>query len=429
MSKRIDVLVEVANATQHVGELHTTVNRGIERAILTLSSEWRRNPLSAAFRPQFDITGVRTNPLGAVSDSAPDRWGRELMKLAERRAAKAEDRPQRTLHESDFLLGVDDYSRIGSLRFRDASGSEYLAPGSSTSIPPFLSLGKLLAASQKVFDEDPEGNYLRYLLKPGTSVGGARPKAVVRKPGGGLLIAKFPKVSEDLIDVPAWEQVALNLSRASGARTAASEVRLVAGRRVILLERFDRNGEERIPYLSAMSMMGAADGETRSYLEIGDLIRQHGNPEDQVELLRRMVNSVLMSNTDDHMRNHGFLFANGTWHLSPAFDMNPVPAASGERFLASALTVEDTEATLENCLQAADYLGVRRDTTQGIISRSATAISGWVTEATKLGIPPSQIDAMETAFEHKEMVRARKNATTLSLQGQVTHLLPGQDSN
>lgn len=407
MSREIEVLLQLGGSDHLVGRLYTTLNRGIERATLTLDRSWLTGPHAAAFTRQFDIAQIGSNPLGALSDSAPDRWGRELMKLAERREAKKAERAPRTLYESDFLLGVDDASRIGALRFRDpAKPGEYLSPGGPNSIPPFLSLPKLLQASQSVFDEDPDGAYLKYLLRPGASVGGARPKAVVRGTDGALLIAKFPKPDSDHINIPAWEQVALNLYRMTGANTAVSQLRGVANRQVILLERFDRDGQERIPYLSAMSMLGAADGETRSYLEMVDIIRQTGAPKDITELFRRMVNNVLLSNRDDHMRNHGFLYRNGTWELSPAFDINPVPAVEGGRYLSTALTIEDTEATIENCIEAADYIGLKRPAVNDIIERSAKAISQWRAEAQKLNITPSQIDAMASAFEHREMENA-----------------------
>ena len=224
-------------------------------------------------------------------------------------------------------------------------------------IPPLLELPRLLSAAERVVAEEDTDEDLRLLFAPGSSLGGARPKASVRLRDGSLAIAKFPR-RDDEINTVLWESVALTLATNTGIAVPAARLEDVAGRPVLLLTRFDRNGARRIPFLSAMSMLGARDNETRSYLELVDALRQHGAApkEDMEALWRRMVFNVLISNTDDHLRNHAFLYEgpNG-WRLSPAYDLNPVPTDIKPRMLATAITEDDNTASVDLAFDVAGY--------------------------------------------------------------------------
>src|SRR5208283_1374008 len=242
-----------------------------------------------------------------------------------RRSAENQGRASRSLMEIDFLLGVDDAVRLGTLRFKETGSEEFLACGPHR-IPPLVFLPRLLSASDHVLAEKDSDEDLRLLLAPGSSLGGARPKAAVTDSDGRLLIAKFPH-AEDEYSVERWSFLALNLARKAGINIPPCSIASVDDRSVLLVERFDRQGARRIPFLSAMSMLGAADGETHSYLEMVDALRRYGAApkEDQRELWRRVLFSVLISNVDDHLRNHGFLYDSEQrgWRLSPAYDINP----------------------------------------------------------------------------------------------------------
>jgi serine/threonine-protein kinase HipA len=263
-----------------------------------------------------------------------------------------------------------------------------------------------------VLDDEETDDDLQLLLAPGSSLGGARPKASVRDQDGDLLIAKFPK-KDDEISVPRWEALALTLARRVGISVEHWRLETVAGRDVLLVRRFDRAklaGAHRIPFLSAMSMIGAADGETHSYLEIADALRQHGasTRADLVQLWRRIVFNVLISNTDDHLRNHGFLYA-GTdgWRLSPAYDMNPVPVDVKARVLTTAIGYdEDTQASLDIALGVAGDFGIAINDARKIAGDVGRVVRDWREIAKELGLRSGEIERMATAFEHRELALA-----------------------
>jgi len=267
---------------------------------------------------------------GAIGNSAPDRWGRVLMRRAERRRAEREGRTPRTVREIDCLLLVDDETRQSALRFSEKEGGPFPAELGAAKIPPLIELPKLLSAAEHVVaDQDSDGD-LKLLLAPGSSLGGARPKASVRDRNGHLAIAKFPNKGDE-VNTVTWEAVALTLAEKAGIPVPEWRLESVGGKPVLLLRRFDREANTRVPFLSAMSMLDARDNEVRSYLEFVDALRQHGDApkEDMKALWRRIVFSILISNTDDHLRNHGFLWTGPTgWRLSPAYDLNPVPPIS-----------------------------------------------------------------------------------------------------
>lgn len=341
---------------------------------------------------------------GAIGDSAPDRWGRMLLQRRERLRARAEGRARRQFLEIDYLLGHADLTRQGALRFRAQPDGPFLAEDAQ--IPPLVELGRLLQAAERVLQDDETDEDLRLLLELGASLQGSRPKASVLGRGGELMIAKFNK-PDDTYDVGRWEAVAMSLAQSAGVRTAAWVVEEIQDRTVFLVTRFDRTGTIRTPFISAMSMLEAGDGERRSYLEIADAIRRHSAAasDDLRELWRRMVLTVLVSNVDDHLRNHGFLYVGAQgWRLSPAYDINPMNPDDGARVLSTALVdSEDRSASIELAFEAAPHFGIAADEATGIAQQVAAAVSGWRDVARRLGATAKECDRMQDAFEHPDL--------------------------
>jgi serine/threonine-protein kinase HipA len=342
---------------------------------------------------------------GAIGDSAPDRWGRALMRRMERRRAEGEGRAPRTLQEIDYLLLVDDEARQGALRFAEREGGPFLREEGVKRIPPLVELPQLLSAAEHVMENKDTAEDLRVLFAPGSSLGGARPKASVIEKDGHLAIAKFPR-KDDEINTVVWEAVALDLAKKAGIAVPAFRVELIAKKPVLLLRRFDREGASRIPFLSAMSMLGSKDNETRSYLEIVDALRQHGAaPKADMEALwRRVVFNILISNGDDHLRNHGFLYAGRDgWRLSPAYDLNPVPTDVKPRVLSMAINEDDNTASLALALDVAAYFELDAVQARGIAAQVGKAVSKWRDESARHGLSKAEIDRMASAFEHEDL--------------------------
>ena len=244
-------------------------------------------------------------------------------------------------------------------------------------------------------DED-----LRLLIGPGSSLGGARPKAAVRDRDGGLAIAKFPTADDDR-DIVLWEGVALALAGHAGIEIPDWRIENVAGRRVLIVRRFDRASDRRIPFLSAMSMLGVGDNEPRSYLEIADALRSQGAEprRDLAELWRRVAFNILVSNTDDHLRNHGFLYEDDRgWRLSPAYDLNPTPTDISPRVLTTYIDEHDGTASLDRALETAEYYGLGLGQAKRIAGEVGRAVAGWREEATRQGALGREMDRMESAF-------------------------------
>ncbi len=288
--------------------------------------------------PQHTAAGQAI--FGALGDSAPDRWGRALMRRSERRRADREGRSVRTLGEIDYLLMVDDEARQGALRFAVKAGGPFLATPGESRIPPLLELPRLLSASEHVSSETETDEELRLLLAPGSSLGGARPKAVLRDRDGHLAVAKFPH-QHDEYNVVLWEAVALSLAHKAGITVPDWRVEDASrARPCCCCVDSTAKRPRRVPFLSAMSMLGARDHEPHSYIEIADALRRYGaQPDnDRRSLWRRIAFNVLVSNTDDHLRNHGFLYAGGRgWRLAPAYDLNPVPTELKTRLLSTSI--------------------------------------------------------------------------------------------
>jgi len=346
---------------------------------------------------------------GMFADASPDRWGRMLMQRRLERDKRAGAAPRTArLHESDYLLGVHDAYRVGGLRFRLDDSGDFLDNRHVAAAPPFVQLRELEVASLAL-ERDKKNTakkgdeWLRLLIAPGGSLGGARPKASVVNPDGRLWIAKFPSVRDDH-DVGAWEQVLHALAQACELRVPESSARRFAhDHHTFLVQRFDRTPEgRRIHFASAMTLTGRKDGDDAaagaSYLELARVLIDHGaNPrEDLHELWSRIVFFMLVSNTDDHLRNHGFLLEPGRgWALAPAFDMNPVPVSEGLQ-----LNVSDVDNALDLGLarEVAPYFRVTAKAAGEIIERFRAVVSQWRTIARKLRIPAREQERMAESF-------------------------------
>ncbi len=408
MDRESWVYIDLDGTPELVGRLWSRVRQGRESASFQYDETWLNHPARFALEPALTLgeaahhTPADKALFRALGDSAPDRWGRALMRRAERRGARDEGRAPRTLFEIDFLLRVDDRARQGALRFAECKGGPFVSTSEHDSVPPFVELPKLLTASDNVLGEDDSYEMLQLLLAPGSSLGGARPKASVLDKDGQLAIAKFPKHGDDY-DVVRWESVALSLAGRAGIEIPDWRVEDIDGRSVLVVRRFDRDGERRIPFLSAMSMIGADDLETRSYLEVADALRQHGanTVKDLEALWRRIVFSVLISNTDDHLRNHGFLYSgHDGWRLSPAYDLNPIPVDVKPRFLITAIDLEDTSASIELALEVAEYFMIDDDQARAIAKDVAETVVDWRAIAAERGLSPAELERMSSAFEH-----------------------------
>lgn len=404
--RKICVSIDLEDATHIVGTLWARQSRARESASFEYSKEWLENPRRFSLEPALQIgrgafhTQNNQRIFGAFGDSAPDRWGRVLIQRMERRKARDENRPPKTIFEIDYLLGVGDRARQGALRFSQDEAGPYLAIDAANPIPPLIEIPRLLNAANRFANDEETPEDLRLLLAPGSSLGGARPKASIIDKDGSLAIAKFPK-PDDEINVSAWEAVALTMARDAQIPTPDFRIENIDGKSVLILQRFDRLNGKRIPFLSAMSMLGAEDNQTRSYMEIADAIRQYGAKADDdcAQLWRRIVFNIVIANTDDHLRNHGFLYEKNGWRLSPAYDLNPVPLDIKPRALSTAINEVETEGNLDIALDVAAHFGLKHEGAKAIISDVTKVVSSWKRYATKFGISNKEIERMASAFD------------------------------
>jgi serine/threonine-protein kinase HipA len=413
--KRLLVYIDLEGAPQLVGQLWARYNRGRESASFEYDKAWLEHPARFPLEPALALTfgPHHTAPgkslFGAIGDSAPDRWGRVLIQRNELRMARDEQRPARTLNEIDYLLGVGDAARQGALRFADNEDGPFLAEQSAVQIPPLKRLRELLGAVERITADGGTDADIELLLAPGSSLGGARPKASIIDHDGHLAMAKFPQ-HDDTVRVPLWEALALKLAAQARVATPVWRIENVARRVVLLLQRFDRAQGTRIPFLSAMSMLDAADHEQHSYLEIADALRQYGSRpgEDCAQLWRRIVFSILISNTDDHLRNHAFLYDPiGGWRLAPAYDLNPMPVDLKPRNLSLAINEVDDTASLDVALEVSRHFGLKPAEARTIVTEVGAAVATWRGEARTIGLSAKEIERMASAFEHRELAAAR----------------------
>jgi serine/threonine-protein kinase HipA len=341
---------------------------------------------------------------GIFLDSMPDTWGRTLMKRRVNQQAKEKGEKAPTLYDIDFLLGVYDESRMGALRFKTNPSGEFLDNNSTSPTPPWSSIRELQNASKMLEndeDSDEVKKWLSVLMAPGSSLGGARPKANILDENKHLWIAKFPS-KNDTIDKASWELLAYKLAIKSGIKMAPCRIEKIAGNHhTFFTKRFDRENGERIHFASAMTMTGNNEdtirGNTASYLDIADFIQNYGANinENLHQLWRRIIFNIAISNTDDHLRNHGFILTKQGWILSPAYDLNPSINKDG---LSLNIDTHNNALDFELAKSVGEYFRLNNNQMEVIIQEVTTVVSQWQIIAKEIGIPRSEQELMNKAF-------------------------------
>ena len=369
---------------------------------LFLSDDLNNYPGQQYMAPGKDI-------FGCFSDALPDRWGRTLINRWEQILAKEENRPMRRLSSFDYLIGIEDFSRMGAFRFKESINGDYINASEILRIPPLTDIRELIAASseiEKSEDENrlPEMRWIAQLVQPGSSLGGARPKASVIDENRILCIAKFPSRKDDY-DVGLWEHFSHLLAKKAGVNAAETRVISTSDKyHTLLSRRFDRREEgKRIHFASAMTLLGLNDGNNANtghgYLDIVDFILQNcTNVEDNLqELYRRVAFNICVGNTDDHFRNHGFLLTAKGWTLSPAYDMNP----SLNEYQSLLINSSNNKSDLNELLNSCEEYMLQKQLAQQIISEVLNAVKKWRLLATRLGIMKSEQERFATVFERQ----------------------------
>lgn len=396
---------------QLIGELSCDSVRGSETYGFSYDKEWlakygdvflsddlQNYPGIQYTRPERDI-------FACFSDALPDRWGRTLLNRREQIAASEEERPVRRLTSFDYLMGIDDESRMGGFRFAETPGSKFINCEASLRVPPLASVRELMHAAHEIEASEekhllPSKKWLAQLLHPGTSLGGARPKASVIDEDGRLTVAKFPSRKDDY-DVGLWEHFCHVMGRKAGINVA--ETRIIPGEdyHILLSKRFDRTETgKRIHFASALALLGLTDGDNAStgygYPDIVDFIIRHGSNVEQnlEELYRRVAFYIIVGNSDDHFRNHSFLLTRKGWELSPAYDINPT-LSDNQSLLINRTT---SESDLNILLASAREYMLSTETAQTIIYEVKSAMKSWRNEAQKLGLPQREIDMFARRF-------------------------------
>jgi serine/threonine-protein kinase HipA len=397
-----------------MGMLYSERLKGKEVFSFEYNNEWLQSEPAQLLDPSLQLyTGLHylnegQENFGIFLDSSPDRWGRILMRRREAALARAEGREEKKLFETDYLLGVYDGHRMGALRFKLEENGPFLNDNKKMASPPWASLRELEQISLRLEDDDviDDPDYLKWLsmlIAPGASLGGARPKASIVDADGGLWIAKFPS-RNDQGDVGGWEIVTYELAILAGINMAASKAqKFSSDYYTFLTKRFDRGkDEQRIHFASAMTMLGYTDGQDHtdgaSYLELVEFIQKYGaNVDlDLEQLWRRIVFSICVSNTDDHLRNHGFLLTDEGWVLSPAYDINPVETGTG---LKLNISDEDNSLDLNLAMEVAEFFRLSRKRATEIKDEVLHAVSKWREVAVKYGISRVEQELKALAFK------------------------------
>ena len=419
--------VFLGHDASRVGTLHFDAVGTRERSAFSYEESWleshNRFALDPALPllqgPQFHRKSKEGSVFcAAIADTEPDGWARRVI-LRDHAKRRQEARKSGKmmvpdfLNGMDFLLAVDDFSRVGALRFQNENGvfCRCPEPGRRTA-PPLIELGKLLAATRAVESESETSADLAYLLGRGTSLGGMRPKCTILDEKGMLAIGKFPSAMDERA-VTKGEVLAMTLAKAAGMDVAEAHLVHADGLPVALIKRFDRTTEGlRLMYVSAATMIGADASLPREhfYTEIVDAIRMHGADaqSDIEELWRRIAFSILINNVDDHLRNHGFLHAcRGQWRLAPAFDINPFPERVKE--LKTWISEETgPEATIDALLSARSYFRIAPQRSKEILREVEKAVSKWREVGKRLGMTARELESFADAFEHQERKSAQK---------------------
>jgi len=392
-----------------VGELGYESLRGSDSYAFKFDNNWLRQFgslfLSADINnyPGQQYTQPGRDIFGCFSDALPDRWGRLLLNRREQILAAEERRPIRRLSSFDYLIGIDDFSRMGGFRFKTIPDGDFINCDSHLRIPPLADLRSLVAASMEIEKSEeqnrlPEKKWIQQLVHPGSSLGGARPKAGVRGTDGCLCVAKFPSRNDDY-DVSLWEHLSHLLAKKAGVNAAETSV-ISTGEKyhALLSKRFDRTADgRRIHFASAMTLLGLMDGSDaqtgNGYLDIVDFILQNCcDVENNLrQLYRRVAFNIAIGNTDDHFRNHGFLLTSKGWMLSPAYDLNPTTNEYQSLLINSSTNKSDLNLLLES---SEEYM-IGKDEATKIIGEVTNAIKGWRRMAASLGIAKREMELLE----------------------------------
>ncbi|MDX2187105.1 MAG: type II toxin-antitoxin system HipA family toxin [Opitutaceae bacterium] len=408
---------DIVESLQRVGTLFHTRGHGHSVFSFVYDPQWLRRPNTFEIDPDLQLHSAESYPsqpagvFRIFTDSAPDRWGRLLLDRRETLKAREEKRPARTLTEWDYLLGVHDSCRMGALRFRIDAGSPFLDNDLNLAAPPIASLRELEAASLALeapdADEKPEfSRWLTALLAPGSSLGGARPKANYTDADGSLWIAKFPS-RDDRRDIGAWEMISHELAEAAGVQVPEGRL-LSLGRRhrTFASRRFDRvaKGRRRF-FVSAMTLLNRQDGDAASYLELAEFISTRGSPaqkgNDLRQLWTRIIFNILTSNRDDHLRNHGFILDVDGWHLAPAYDLNPNLERTHHQL---AIDARDPTPDVELALETAEFYGLTTAQARDILLSVKECVRKWRILAKKHGLPRGETEIVAQAFSAAESI-------------------------
>jgi serine/threonine-protein kinase HipA len=403
MTDTVEIYTDQGDETLLVGRFRYIAKRRGQSSVFEYADDWIDHPNAFALDPAnlplirqpFYTNSEKSALPGALRDTAPDRWGQRLIKRAFRKTGD-----DRTLSEIDYLLAINDRTRIGALRYKREDEDTFDHDIGQYQVPPLIRLPALVDAANAVQSNTETAEDLKLLLNEGSPLGGARPKSAVVDNDGTLAIAKFPKPDDDR-SIPLGEVLAMTLAGRAGIKAAAARMVDVAGRPVAVITRFDRRDGQRIPFLSAMSLLGLNDGDEATYTDIAEVIRSYSSAptEDLHELWRRIVFSVLIGNLDDHLRNHGFLYDHDNqWRLSPAYDLNPVPNAEKARELTTWISEEGPEADLDLARRAARYFALKDDQANSIISEVSDSLRRWQNTARRLGMSAADIGEYATAF-------------------------------
>ena len=391
-----------------IGTLRSTLIKNKEHFSFSYDNAWLRSPFAQKIDPDLSLyTGEQhaadSKNFRVFLDSCPDRWGRMLMKRREAVKARQQDRQPHVLNEIDYLLGVHDLYRPGALRFKQELDGEFLDDNQTMAAPPLLSLRKLENAAQYIenYAGGDQLDYIKWLdmlISPGSSLGGARPKASVADSNNHLWIAKFPS-RYDEHDIAAWEFVAYRLALDAGIDMAESRIEKFNGHHhTFLTKRFDRTPRSRLHFSSAMTQLGYYDGDYEaSYLELAQFLTNHGSrtKADLAQLWRRIVFSIAVSNTDDHLRNHGFIYRNDGWILSPAYDINPVTPANG---LHLNISDNDNRLDFDLAMSVIDFFMLSAADAEAIKDEVLKSVAQWQSTAASVGIGRNEQQLMSAAF-------------------------------
>ena len=402
-----------------IGELSYESLRGSDSYGFCYSDDWLRDYgnlfLSDDLNnyPGQQYTAPGKDIFGCFSDALPDRWGRTLINRREQILAKEEKRPVRHLSSFDYLVGIEDYSRMGGLRFKESLEGEYINASEVLRIPPLTDIRELIAASSEIEKSEeenhlPERRWIEQLVQPGSSLGGARPKASVIDENKILHIAKFPSRKDDY-DTGLWEHFSHLLAKKAGIHAAETRVIFTNDKyHTLLSRRFDRKEDgKRIHFASAMTLLGLNDGDNANtghgYLDIVDFILQNcTNVEDNLqELYRRVAFNICIGNTDDHFRNHGFLLTSKGWTLAPAYDMNPTLNEYQSLLVSSTSNKAELGILLDTC---EDYM-LNRKIAEKIISEVIEVVKGWREMATRLSISKREMDIFAGVLDERCKVK------------------------